>query len=501
LIGVQDFYCFFSVETSRNEAFLEREKTMKAKRIIQIGSLFVLLVMLCSIPASGQDIDTNTRNRSADDNINSRASGAVERAVLEAMAAFKGAPLTSGASVEIKRSKGEWAFGSVSIQIPSQESAADQAKESHSPLPEGYLWLAREVAPGQWEGAIDLTPTFISWVDLVPKSILSKEEKSVLGQKGNKSLEEVVTQGDPAGDFSLPWEKGQTWRFAGGPHGWSTAAARPWSSLDFAGGDGKVRATRIGVAFRMCQNSTWIQVRHPDGWTTDYYHLANLQVANGAQVYRGTYLGDTSTTVACGGTATGPHVHLTIRYNNNYLDWNGREIGGWTIYEGGAAYQGRAERSYVGGNTVVPAGSNGIYSVGVFYQAHVQNVGWQGEKRNGEPAGTTGEGLRLEAIRIGLKKDQVPTAVANSFYVCYQAYVQGAWQPTKCGYEIAGTVGQSVPIEAIKAWIVNPPNRMGIAYRAHVQNIGWQPLVRDGQVAGTTGQGLRIEALEFYVTP
>lgn len=36
----------------------------------------------------------------------------------------------------------------------------------------------------------------------------------------------------------------------------------------------------------------------------------------------------------------------------------------------------------------------------IYYQAHVQNVGWQDWKKNGEVAGTTGQNLRLEALRI-----------------------------------------------------------------------------------------------------
>lgn len=40
----------------------------------------------------------------------------------------------------------------------------------------------------------------------------------------------------------------------------------------------------------------------------------------------------------------------------------------------------------------------------------------------------------------------------------------------------------------------------GVAYRAHVQNIGWQDWVRDGATAGTEGQGLRVEALQIRLT-
>ena len=36
----------------------------------------------------------------------------------------------------------------------------------------------------------------------------------------------------------------------------------------------------------------------------------------------------------------------------------------------------------------------------VYYRAHVENIGWLGWAKNGEPAGTAGAGLRLEALQI-----------------------------------------------------------------------------------------------------
>ena len=39
-----------------------------------------------------------------------------------------------------------------------------------------------------------------------------------------------------------------------------------------------------------------------------------------------------------------------------------------------------------------------------------------------------------------------------------------------------------------------------ICYDAYVQNIGWQGWQCDGDVAGTVGQSLRMEAIEITVT-
>ena len=41
--------------------------------------------------------------------------------------------------------------------------------------------------------------------------------------------------------------------------------------------------------------------------------------------------------------------------------------------------------------------NNADKNLNIKYQVHVQNIGWQGEKQNGEMAGTTGESLKIEA--------------------------------------------------------------------------------------------------------
>ncbi|MBR2682506.1 MAG: hypothetical protein IKE22_04475, partial [Atopobiaceae bacterium] len=77
-----------------------------------------------------------------------------------------------------------------------------------------------------------------------------------------------------------------------------------------------------------------------------------------------------------------------------------------------------------------------IVAPSVSYRTHVQNVGWQGWRKNGAMSGTSGRALRLEGINIKLS---------------------------------------SKPVTG------------GIAYRTHVQNIGWQGWRSDGAMSGTSG--------------
>ncbi len=131
---------------------------------------------------------------------------------------------------------------------------------------------------------------------------------------------------------------------------------------------------------------------------------------------------------------------------------------------------------------------------GICYQAHVQNIGWQGAVCNGQQAGTTGQSLRMEALRIWLIRP------SGRMRVCYQAHVQNiGWQRWVCNGQQAGTTGQSLRMEAIRIVLVNAPARWNVCYQAHVQNIGWQGQVCNGQQAGTTGQSLRMEAIQIYL--
>ena len=127
------------------------------------------------------------------------------------------------------------------------------------------------------------------------------------------------------------------------------------------------------------------------------------------------------------------------------------------------------------------------------YNVHVQNIGTMGVVKDCGTAGTTGEGLRMESIRI-----VAPSEFENA-HINYQAHVENiGWMPWVRDGEIAGSEGQGLRMEAIKINIEGIPN-YEVRYRVHVQDIGWQDWKYNGEIAGTEGQGLRIEAIEIKV--
>ena len=116
----------------------------------------------------------------------------------------------------------------------------------------------------------------------------------------------------------------------------------------------------------------------------------------------------------------------------------------------------------------------------VIYEAHVQNIGWQGQKKNGETAGTVGQSKRLEALSINCKG------------IKFKGHIQNiGWTSERVSGEIIGTAGEDLRLEAVQIF------KDGIKYRVHVQNKGWTDWKSSGEVAGTVGESLRIEAIEI----
>ena len=129
----------------------------------------------------------------------------------------------------------------------------------------------------------------------------------------------------------------------------------------------------------------------------------------------------------------------------------------------------------------------------VQYQMHVQNIGWQGTRQDGELAGTEGKCLRVEALKINTIN--LPVGVKLK----YQTHVQNiGWQEWKQDGEISGTSGQCLRVEAIRIKLEGT-DKYSVKYRMHVQDIGWQDWCYDGETAGTQTLSKRVEAIEIQI--
>ena len=144
----------------------------------------------------------------------------------------------------------------------------------------------------------------------------------------------------------------------------------------------------------------------------------------------------------------------------------------------------------------------------VYYQVHAQNIGWLDWAKNDMSAGTEGFGLRLEGIRIVVvpKGDPAPGSTERPFVTTniqysYQTHIQNiGWQGWKKNGELSGTTGQNLRLEAIEIKDENPESNIGIEYQTHVQNVGWQGWKEAGEMSGTSNQGLRLEGIQIRLT-
>lgn len=164
-------------------------------------------------------------------------------------------------------------------------------------------------------------------------------------------------------------------------------------------------------------------------------------------------------------------------------------INGWTSGSVTVSLSGSDDHSGVGKWQVASSNNPKIRA-----RAHVQRIGW-GDWSEGESIliGTTGVGLRLEALQLMIDGG------AYSGGIKYQAHVQTYGdQAEKKDGEIAGVEGEAKRIEAIRISLTGDiANYFNVIYRAHVQGIGWQNYVSNGDLAGTTNEARRIEALEI----
>lgn len=130
------------------------------------------------------------------------------------------------------------------------------------------------------------------------------------------------------------------------------------------------------------------------------------------------------------------------------------------------------------------------------YQTHVQNIGWQSEKADGEMSGTSGQYLRLEGIKIHLG-GSIDGGIAYATHV--QTY---GWQSYVSDGQLSGTSGQSKRLEAIRMNLTgNAANQYDVYYRVHAQHFGWLGWAKNGQSAGTAGYSYRLEAIQIVLVP
>ena len=134
----------------------------------------------------------------------------------------------------------------------------------------------------------------------------------------------------------------------------------------------------------------------------------------------------------------------------------------------------------------------------VVYAAHVQNIGWMNETRDGATAGTTGRSLRAEGMRIRLENAPYTGDIA------YRSHIQNiGWEDKyQSAFALSGTEGRSLQMEAVQIKLTGEMSKhFDVYYRVHIADAGWLGWAKNGESAGSSGYCLRMEAIEIQLTP
>jgi len=163
-------------------------------------------------------------------------------------------------------------------------------------------------------------------------------------------------------DFILPFERGKSWNYTGGPHtGWGLG--EPFAAIDFAPigisdcnpSESWITAVADGLVIRAEPGIVVLDLdgdgHEQTGWVIFYLHVATDNRARVGQFLpTGGYIGHPSCE---GGSSTGTHVHIARKFNGEWILADGPlafNLEGWISARGERAYQGTLTRL---GQTVI----------------------------------------------------------------------------------------------------------------------------------------------------
>ena len=173
-------------------------------------------------------------------------------------------------------------------------------------------------------------------------------------------------------DLALPFEKGRSWSFTGGPHS-SFGNSGPWAALDFAPSSNAVGcvqsnawvvASADGMVVRSGRGQV-VQDLDGDAYEQTGWSMVYLHIETRDRVPAGTYLktGDRIGHPSCeGGISTGTHVHIMRKYNGQWILADGPipfNIGGWITEGAGTSYNGSLTYA---GNTILACSCRAAYN-------------------------------------------------------------------------------------------------------------------------------------------
>ena len=150
------------------------------------------------------------------------------------------------------------------------------------------------------------------------------------------------------------------------------------------------------------------------------------------------------------------------------------------------------------GTTVKQEPGAAVNDSNIFYTAHVQDLGWCPQVKDGQVAGSTGHSLRLEAVKVDTTKVK-----GGKLRLGGAAHIQnvgsidiGELAPDT----VIGSEGKGQRIEAIGFYVLENTTGKTAYFRVHQESYGWgawQKISKACMWLGSTGQGRRLEAVQI----
>ena len=147
-----------------------------------------------------------------------------------------------------------------------------------------------------------------------------QQQQIAEGQQVKKSyLNRVTPEREWSGDFTAPADAGISDVF-GSQRVFNGKTSSPHLGLDFRVPSGTPVAAMNGGTVLLARplyfEGNFVVLDHGQGLLTLYLHLSEFKVKEGDQVNRGQTIGLSGGT----GRATGPHLHVAVRWQGTYLD-------------------------------------------------------------------------------------------------------------------------------------------------------------------------------------
>lgn len=319
----------------------------------------------------------------------------------------------------------------------------------------------------------------------------AKEPATVESQTPNVELAAdqpvLVAQDDPA-----PEEQNTTQI-----HGQAHVQNKGWVD-ELVSGTNRITLGTTGESLRVEALKVWLAGMDGDvigrahvqdegwrAWTTSGQEIGTTGLSRRVEAIR----------LKLEGAPEGYHLYYRVHVQDKgWLGWaHDGELAGTAGY---ALRLEAVELCLVKDGDSVPSDPGDAYiDAGLMGNAHVQNIGWQGDKRgNTLMLGTTGQGLRMEAFTLSLPSTDLDGAIRYESHVQYEGWQQDA----RTNGQVSGSTGQSRHVEAIRISLTGALGETyDLWYRVHVATVGWLDWTKDAVDAGSTGRSLPIEAIEL----